>query len=57
MKAQIRNTLITVCTAGTIATTIAPLTTPSPEEWVEPLRKAGIVLAAVGMATILTDAE
>ena len=57
MKAQIRNTLITTCVAGTIAITIAPIITPAPEEWREPLRGAGIVLAAVGMATILTNEE
>ena len=57
MKAQIRNTLIAVCTAGTIAITIVPATTPAPPDWSKPLRGVGIVLAAVGMATVLTNEE
>lgn len=57
MKAQIRNTLIAVCTAGTIAITIAPTTTPAPPDWSEPLRGAGVALAIAGMATILTNEE
>ena len=57
MKAQVRSALIIACTAGAIAITIAPMTTPTPPDWSEPLRGAGIVLAAVGMATILTKEE
>ena len=57
MKAQVRSALIIACTAGTIAFTIAPMTTPAPPDWNEPLRGAGIVLAITGMATILTNEE
>ena len=57
MKAQVRSALIIACTAGTTAFTIAPATTPAPPDWNKPLRGAGIVLAAVGMATILTKEE
>lgn len=57
MKSQTRSALIIACTAGAIAITIAPMITPAPEEWIEPLRGAGIVLTVTGMATLLTDAE
>jgi hypothetical protein len=58
MKSQIRDTLIIVCTAGTIATAVAPMTTSAPPEWRDPLKVAGIVLAAGGIATInLTKAD
>ena len=57
MKSQIRGALIIACTAGAIAITIAPTITPAPEEWIEPLRGAGVVLAITGMATILTNEE
>lgn len=57
MKAQVRGALIIACTAGAIAITIAPMITPAPPDWSEPLRGAGIVLTVVGMATILTNEE
>lgn len=57
MKSQIRNTIITVCTAGTIATTVAPMTTPVPPGWEDPLKAAGISLALAGMATIKLTEE
>ena len=57
MKGRIRNTLITACTAGTIAVTIAPAVTEPPPGWSKPLKTVGIVLAAAGMVTILTDED
>jgi hypothetical protein len=52
MKSQIRDTLITVCTAGTIATTVSPMITPAPPQWEDPLKLATIALAIGGIATI-----
>lgn len=57
MKSQVRNTLITVCAAGAISTTVAPLTTPPPEEWKAPLATATIVLSLAGMAVIQTKED
>ncbi|NJR24336.1 MAG: hypothetical protein HC786_20390 [Richelia sp. CSU_2_1] len=50
-----RETLIVVCTAGAIATTVAPMTTPTPPELSKPLEQATVVLAIAGMATILAE--
>ncbi|NJK77363.1 MAG: hypothetical protein HC942_29845 [Microcoleus sp. SU_5_6] len=38
-----RETLIVVCTAGAIATTVAPMTTPTPPELSKPLEQATVV--------------